>query len=693
MDRIFWAMPKAVFTVMMLWYVLSLFFSGQDFMLAGERLVYALLSVLVAFAGGWLIWIVFYVGVYKEHLMEALESSEIKEVRLNLYTSNNKKKNRILHPRIPMPLDVLPTAKVDQEILSQWNGYTAYKKQHPNHAKVFESIFRTLTYYRYLPATHHPEGHGGFSLLEHSMNVVRLMDKIGGNFKYFGVYHKNKLIIPMREPESLKRGFYQVKKGDPLLPIMALAHDLGKIEAFKPIKADGSIKKFMSYLTFWKKPEMVKVERVFDAHDLLGKKLLLKIHDIYLLNWQERNDLMNAVGYHHHYDKAAELEDYVIQGLPYSNVTSDRQHALAALMDYIDTQASFLEGGGRIKPFFIPPGMQKTSGIPEQNDDINETSSEDGPERPYSEGLSEPQNSSGTQPVQSPQDTINSDTAAPEGAVFKWLCELVRQEGKSQRGNSRINRLNGWIYLDEIHWRNWLFKREKPVQEPEALTLQSPVITHPVTMELLGIIIDKDGMPKDFELQNNLPKLFTVSVERANGNPYIREKVIVFKESLMPFKIGIRKSSRPITIVEQTGLSAQNSTTQESVNNQQNVNVPPQEKEPVPTKQTGASEKSTVAEEKKNTDHEGKPTDAQIKHNVDAFIEWVTLVQNWEFPNEDPFPEKKSKGRPYAIVDILRIPKHFLEAGPLIGADDRLELNAEDRCVIVPIQLRKRMRS
>lgn len=701
MDRIFWAMPKAVFTVMFFWYlVTTVFFSGEDIWLAGERLMYAVAAIAIAWVGGVLIWNLFYRGIYKEHLMDAIETDDIKEVKFSLYTSS-KKNCRILHPRIPLPLDKIPSSRMDLKVLKKWDRYSAYKKQFPYHAKLFESVFRILSHYSYLPATQHKEGHGGLSLLEHSLNVVRLMDKLGGQFKYYGIYNNNKLITPLRDEENLQRGYYQFDANDPILPIIALSHDLGKILAYKLVDTDSGLRSFLSWFIPTRNNGLAKVERVSGDHDLLGKKLLLKVPEIYLISWKERNDLLSAVGYHHHYEKPTQIESYVIQGLPYSNLTSDRQHALAALLSYVDTQTSMLEGGQKIKPFFIPDSLAQTKKSTQSG---GEEKTEAGGDKPEVEEVDRGEGDRKDVPEEGAQQNPDSQNGATEsdeveGQVYKWLVQLIKSESKSKKGNSKLNRLNGWVYLDEMYWRNWLFKQNKPVPDPEALTLKNPVNVHQVTIELLNILEEKGGMPTDVEVDSTLPKLFMLSVERNHGGPFVRDKVIVFKESLMPFKISLRKSRKEIKVIGQAGVEENNET--------QNDPVPPETTKNVQTPQAPNGQNGSTAQNTSEIKNDSKETgqlspeqsepkeensfDA-VKANVDKFIEWVTLVQNLELPDETPFPEIKEKGRPYALVDVLAIPRRFIEGGQLIGIDPRIELNEEQEHVKVPIEHRKRMR-
>lgn len=690
MSRLFWKMPKAMLTVFVFWYVVSLLFSGSDIVFAGQKLIYGAVLVATAFIGGWIIWLLLSNMFFRDKVFSLIgsDTSDEQEISLALYTSSNPKKSSKIPVKIPLSRRRLPRSRPVEAVLNKWQGYAEYKKQHPKYAKVFDAVFGVLSHYRYLPATQHEQGHGGASLVAHSMNVVRLMERAGHNFKYFGQYQKNRLVAPLQDPDNLKRGYYQFDKGDPILPIVALAHDLGKIVAYKTVDAPPTTKEVGNEL------QTVPVVRVKGYHDVLSKQLLFLIPELYDLTWKDRLDILVAVGYHHHYKKAVVVDGRVLRPLAFSNELSDRQHALAELLDYIDTQTGYLEDGQDMKPFFVP---ETFSSAKEKPSDLTVSTSirEEKEAEPTSFNQSD---LSGRNEVSEPQlpdpddEENDSQNDTVDGVVFQWLCNLVREESKSKRGNSRFNRYDGWVFLDEIHWRTWLIKKGLPVSEPEGLTTPNPVGVHPATKELLRILDEKKALPEEPKIEEVDQRLYQVAVERSNGGPYIRGRVIVFNESILPFNVTLKKSSKLAEVIGQAvivGVNSSNTTPSSSQQRENRVvgDLPPN----TANAPNNGSEQSKSFQPRKQEPSQ-KASSAQNTPNgvADALIEWVCLVQNFELPDQSPFEEVKMHGRVFAKVDVLAIPKRFIQDG-MLGQDKRIIIDTETSSVLVPIERRKRI--
>jgi len=359
------------------------------------------------------------------------------------------------------------------------------------------------------------------------------------------------------------------------------------------------------------------------------------------------------------------VDNCYLQPLPFTNEISDRQHALAALLDYVDTQAGFLEGGQKIRPFSAPLGAQEK----------NKTTDT----RPHKDPVENPSN-----PIEKPNSVavVDEDESIEDGEaiVFKWLCEMIKEESRSKRGNSRLNRLDGWVYLDESHWKTWLFKKGKPVVDQEMLTLKTPGVLHSTTQELLQAFKEKASLPVDIKHPDYLG-LYSVSVERAHGDPFIREGVIVFKESVLPFTVTLKKSNKSIELVSEAPIIEKPSEAQPAAESEDVKHVQVEATvEPSKAPERVEQAKATVIPEKQ-----------KAKPNTEALIEWVILVQNLEFPDVPPFLEVKRDGKTYASVDVLAIPARFIEQGGF-GADKRFIMDEETGFILVPIEFRRKVR-
>lgn len=163
------------------------------------------------------------------------------------------------------------------------------KVEHPAHYALFMAIWDVLSEHKHYPASHRKGGHGGLLLWQHSLNVVEKALELAPNWSFEGVFIKKNgkaktLILPKRNPE------YTFDATDPLLPIIALAHDIGKIETYK-VLPDGTVE------TKETGPESDDF-RVF--HDYIGARMLARIDEYWGLNARDRRTLNLAVGHYHH---------------------------------------------------------------------------------------------------------------------------------------------------------------------------------------------------------------------------------------------------------------------------------------------------------------------------------------------------------------------------------------------------------
>ena len=203
-------------------------------------------------------------------------------------------------PKAPPRADVLPS--FPPEIVEWLANQRASGSVGESRAALFENIAAVLNARPEVPATTVPGGHGGVSLLDHTMAVVVVALRRAPSFQYRGLlYPDGNVAVSPLDPH------YQFSSDDPLVPLVAIGHDIGKLECYA--LSDGT----------W--------TEVSHAHDSKGSVLLTRLDLFWALPDNERLLVQRAVGYYHH-------------PLDIPINTGDRAFALIALLNEADDSAS-----------------------------------------------------------------------------------------------------------------------------------------------------------------------------------------------------------------------------------------------------------------------------------------------------------------------------------------------------------------
>ena len=114
---------------------------------------------------------------------------------------------------------------VPDDFYVRWLAH--FDRTHPKHTALMRRMMRVMQAHRQLPASPVEGGHGGRTLLQHSLLCGYLMHDLARDFKYEGARSKNtaRLLLPLVDPN------YQFNPEDPLCVLIGIAHDLGKIES------------------------------------------------------------------------------------------------------------------------------------------------------------------------------------------------------------------------------------------------------------------------------------------------------------------------------------------------------------------------------------------------------------------------------------------------------------------------------
>lgn len=202
--------------------------------------------------------------------------------------------------------------------LAQW--LPRYRK-YPEHDALVRAIIEVMAAHD-TPAAPVSGWHADLSLFEHSCNVCRYMVTHAADYSYEPHVNKQGQIShPLHDP------MYRFDRADPLIALVAMAHDIGKIETY--IRHDDS-----------------SVTERRDDHDRLGSFMLARLPEAWELPAEDRRDLLAAVAYYHH-----------PQWLP--NSASDRSRALMEFLREADAKVSRDEG----RDVLVPSDQDETAAV------------------------------------------------------------------------------------------------------------------------------------------------------------------------------------------------------------------------------------------------------------------------------------------------------------------------------------------
>lgn len=217
---------------------------------------------------------------------------------------------------------VLPSRQGGDTKLAELQKFRAsFTATHPEHIAFLDVILAIFAARMHLPATHVEGDHGYSTLFEHSLLVAGVMQETAPQWKYEGIKNKaGDVVIPLRRPD------YHFKVDDPLVYLVGLAHDIGKIESYR-YDDEG------------------KLVGTRHEHDLVGARMLARIAAFWALPAADRDALTLAIGFYHH-----------PQAMPLSEggiARDDRTIALMELLITADKLAGKIES---LQPYSGPSG-------------------------------------------------------------------------------------------------------------------------------------------------------------------------------------------------------------------------------------------------------------------------------------------------------------------------------------------------
>lgn len=296
------------------WVVLAVYTAAVDFSYFRESIpwiTWQASNVAVGFLVGFLL-----IGVYivfdRQRRSLRLEKSAVRglvctlgDVPINR-PAPRRSKTVPVNVRVP---------RVPDDFLLNW--FNRYDSTHPKHTALLRAVLQVLNFRPDLPATHFEGGHGGRTLLEHSILVAYMAELKAVAFSYTGLKSKNGTkVMGLSNPE------YKFDANDPMSVIVAMAHDIGKIEAYRYENGNN--------LTG-------KVVGSDHIHDSTGAQMLARMDEIWDLPENDRQVLLMSVAHYHHPRMLPLDASY--------KAIDDRTHAVMELLIKADEAAGSIENG------------------------------------------------------------------------------------------------------------------------------------------------------------------------------------------------------------------------------------------------------------------------------------------------------------------------------------------------------------
>lgn len=198
---------------------------------------------------------------------------------------------------VPMPSQALERVEsaskrlpIDSAKVLAW--ISANEKKWPAHIAFFWAIWDTYSAHAHYPASHRKGGHGNRRLWQHCLAVAETALQDAESYTFDGVYVKARG-KPKLKIIDLKNKEYRFDATDPLIPVLALAHDIGKLEAYV-IQADGSVK------TQEEGGALTPQDDNRISHDSLGARILARFPEYWRLPARDRRAVNLVIAHYHH---------------------------------------------------------------------------------------------------------------------------------------------------------------------------------------------------------------------------------------------------------------------------------------------------------------------------------------------------------------------------------------------------------
>ena len=226
------------------------------------------LGVLIGFFAAWS-----YIWLGKRALRESLVGENVRGLTCTIGELPLVAKEPRRAEELP---DLALYTDIPANFLTEW--FEEHKEKYPAHCNLATALLQIYEFNKDLPATHIEGGHGGRTLLHHSLLAAFYMAKLSKTWKYTGLRDRSgkRVVLKLRDP------MYQFNPEDPLIFLIGLAHDIGKIEAY--IFEDGT-------------REIIGIHH---EHDLTGARMLARLPESWEIPDEDRLAIFLAIAHYHH---------------------------------------------------------------------------------------------------------------------------------------------------------------------------------------------------------------------------------------------------------------------------------------------------------------------------------------------------------------------------------------------------------
>lgn len=199
------------------------------------------------------------------------------------------------------------------------------------YVNLFHAVWRIYSQYAHFPASHRLGGHGDRRLYLHCHDVAEhCLRLVQSGWQYEGIFVKKRGRKPVKihSPNSSKS---QLSPNDPLIPLVGLAHDIGKLLCYQ-VDEQGKIIRNLEGNSTTQDDDSSGV-----MHDYLGPRILAQLPEFWALNARDRNALTLAMAFYHH-PSAVPLKAN-------NMILDERAAMLMSLLIHADRQVSATESG------------------------------------------------------------------------------------------------------------------------------------------------------------------------------------------------------------------------------------------------------------------------------------------------------------------------------------------------------------
>jgi len=534
-----------------------------------------------------------------------------------------------------------------KRIVKIFPWFKEYAKRHPAYASAFKAVFRLMEEIPNLPASPVKVGHGGVTLLQHSASVIEVMAELVPKWRYTG--HKNRkgeVTFPLIDTH---REYHAFAPDDPLLPLAALAHDIGKLACYK-LQMDGS------------------VVELFDSHAIQGAKILRGIPVLRELPFADWTALLVAVEYYHE-----------IQSLPRASWIDDRTRSLTELLINADNETGRREGRqGDVEavepeatnpplPYFAPHDVEDQY-APEILEAVFPTPI-GAPKAPAKTAPVVAPRASPTQSEQRPRQNPRKPTEAPKmtpaapqlvdddtPTAFQMTDMLLRAPDRVNGKNSRQRvayKFDDWLYIIETRLRGAL----ADITEDEDYRQPNPREEfHSFTVELMGQLNAKGMLadqPEAFSCRNAMKRL-------AHPTPQGDTDVLMVRTDAFPWTAQIPNCKSKPDVVRYATSAVRPQTA--IAPGQESMPIPP---EPPVNATEVAPERAACAEESAADPaaaasvENAAPAAPSAPATVTNLAELAAELARKVLAREIQYLERPIEGDVYACIPVAEMQTHF----------------------------------